>query len=454
MLTKLVRVREAEQRTRPSELDAQKLEAHRLKAENSIVDHLEARSDFFRASEANSSDHESSDKSGESSEMAEQGRQSLMVVPVRRHTSLQVSIRRNDPLSRFSESLEDVLDTSQRQVLVLNNTHGVLQDLVEEWTTLDESSGTDRLAPEQQAESMRDYYNEIDELLSRGTLATPEGSREGLAMRDTLAMPYKPSRLKHTETHDSGYRSSSSGHRPATSGQPQLGQHSTPLGKVKSLHTMFNTQWRPLAMDFTMHPPLDRLLRRKEFLRLSEGIMTQIVLKADDIDVEGNNNARGIRRSLISEANRVMRELDSVPLEEFQVHDSSDDDTFAQHSSDPREEDYFYEKKVRERADDRDDCNDNNPPRKGEYLYKSKVRERVDDRDDWRERRSMKSEVTSHDSERLPPSRSHKKDVKKTNSTNSKQRSQRENKQDERVRRARHTAKTPSYDRDGIKRDQ
>ena len=334
----MAREKKSQKQSRGSQLDAKKLDVQSLKAENSIVDHLEARSAFLSAAQGDEPGAESLSVSHESAGATQGQRKEMAVIAVRQQNAMQRSVRRSDPLSRFSETLEEVLDMSQRQALVLKNTHGVLQDLVQEWTTLDESSGAERLVPELQIGPMGESHDTIHESGSRGSLATPKGIRQGSAMTDTLPMPYKSSDLKHAESHDSRYRSSYSGHRHATASQPHLGQPSTPLGRMRSLHDTFETQWRPLVMDLTMHPPSDPLLRRKGYMKLSEGIMAQIMLKADDIDLEGNKDARGMKNYLISEANRVISELQSGSIasrEGLKVHDSSDDDTSAQHSPTP-----------------------------------------------------------------------------------------------------------------------
>jgi hypothetical protein len=61
-----------------------------------------------------------------------------------------------------------------------------------------------------------------------------------------------------------------------------------------------------------MNPPSDPEARQKEFLKLSENIMSQIVLKADGIETEGNVDARNVRKNLVTEANKVLKELDTV----------------------------------------------------------------------------------------------------------------------------------------------
>ena len=96
------------------------------------MDHLEARSEFFGAAERHGSRSSSSEGSEQSSSTGGDGGKGIMVMASRQQASWQISIGRNDPLSRFSETLGDVHNSSQRQALVLQHTPVVLQDLVNE----------------------------------------------------------------------------------------------------------------------------------------------------------------------------------------------------------------------------------------------------------------------------------------------------------------------------------
>jgi hypothetical protein len=78
------------------------------------------------------------------------------------------------------------------------------------------------------------------------------------------------------------------------------------------LASTFYTQWLPPATKFLASPPSDSAAREKEFLKLSESIMAKVVLAADTIETEGNLDARNERKSLINEANKVLKELDSA----------------------------------------------------------------------------------------------------------------------------------------------
>lgn len=81
--------------------------------------------------------------------------------------------------------------------------------------------------------------------------------------------------------------------------------------KVDQLASAFHTQWVPKCVQFLLHPP-DRETRGQEHRKLSESIFAQILLKADDIDLEGDVQARNSRRKLIDEVNEMLKRLDAV----------------------------------------------------------------------------------------------------------------------------------------------
>ena len=86
----------------------------------------------------------------------------------------------------------------------------------------------------------------------------------------------------------------------------------TPVDKVQALATVFRTQWLPPATTFLNSPPSDPYLREKEFLRLSESIMSKIVLAADSIETDGDAEARNERKAVVRDAQRVLRDLDAA----------------------------------------------------------------------------------------------------------------------------------------------
>lgn len=107
---------------------------------------------------------------------------------------------------------------------------------------------------------------------------------------------------------------------PSPSSQPTPPQ-SPPLtspksdaarGKVDQLASLFHTQWVPKCIQFLLHPPSDDRMRDQEHKKLSESILAQVLLKADDIDLEGDPQARTDRKKLIVEINDMFKNLDAV----------------------------------------------------------------------------------------------------------------------------------------------
>ncbi|RMD40745.1 hypothetical protein DV735_g4391, partial [Chaetothyriales sp. CBS 134920] len=96
-----------------------------------------------------------------------------------------------------------------------------------------------------------------------------------------------------------------------TSPQAPPADPNTPLGKVQGLVSTLHTVWLPQCTRFIDSPPLERDGRRKEYLKLSESVM-QLVDKADAIELDGDAEARSLRKALINEANAVVKKLDAV----------------------------------------------------------------------------------------------------------------------------------------------
>ena len=86
----------------------------------------------------------------------------------------------------------------------------------------------------------------------------------------------------------------------------------SPLGKVNALSSTFHTQWLTKCTQFIMNPPTDPKTRDLEYVKLSESVLAQIVLKADNIDTEGDTEARASRKQLVNEASEVLKRLDAI----------------------------------------------------------------------------------------------------------------------------------------------
>lgn len=104
---------------------------------------------------------------------------------------------------------------------------------------------------------------------------------------------------------------------PAQSTPPQSPPLTSPKsdsarGKVDQLASTFHTQWVPKCVQYLLHPPFDPKLRDQEHKKLSESILAQILLKADDIDTEGDVQARTDRKKLVVEINEMFTKLDAA----------------------------------------------------------------------------------------------------------------------------------------------
>jgi BAG domain/Ubiquitin family len=86
----------------------------------------------------------------------------------------------------------------------------------------------------------------------------------------------------------------------------------SPLGKVNALSSAFHTQWLAKCEQFIMNPPSDPKNRDLEYAKLSESVLAQIVLKADNIEMEGDTDARAARKQLVNEASEILKRLDAV----------------------------------------------------------------------------------------------------------------------------------------------
>ena len=91
---------------------------------------------------------------------------------------------------------------------------------------------------------------------------------------------------------------------------PSTYDSASPFSKLKTLSDAFYNTWLPLCERFIRHPPSDPRDRDKECKRLTESILAQITLKLDDVDTNGINEARTIRKGLVESALEVMRRCD------------------------------------------------------------------------------------------------------------------------------------------------
>jgi ankyrin repeat protein len=88
---------------------------------------------------------------------------------------------------------------------------------------------------------------------------------------------------------------------------------SYPLQFLQALWSTFYTEWVPACMEFTMDPPAGMVTRRRRYNQLSEGILTKVLLAADEVKTEGIPEAKDLKKKLIDHANEYLGMLDNVP---------------------------------------------------------------------------------------------------------------------------------------------
>ncbi|KAJ9608369.1 hypothetical protein H2200_007357 [Cladophialophora chaetospira] len=124
----------------------------------------------------------------------------------------------------------------------------------------------------------------------------------------------EPSRSRGTSPHPQ--TSQTAPPRPAPSSTPiptslPKADPKTPLGQLQTLSDTFHEQWLPLCRKFMTNPPSSLADREKEHRRISESVMTHIILKADAVEVD-SQDARGFRKGLLHDVHEAMKRIDAV----------------------------------------------------------------------------------------------------------------------------------------------
>ena len=85
-----------------------------------------------------------------------------------------------------------------------------------------------------------------------------------------------------------------------------------PREKLGDLMAIFDHNHRPHCEAFLASPPSDPKVRATEHTKLSETILTQVLLKLDDVETDGNDELRRIRRASVQEVQAMLNQLDKV----------------------------------------------------------------------------------------------------------------------------------------------
>lgn len=85
----------------------------------------------------------------------------------------------------------------------------------------------------------------------------------------------------------------------------------TPLDKLNALHQKLQS-FMPDCRTFETSPPSDKSKKEFEHKRLSETILTQVLLKLDEVETGGDADARARRKELVKETQKVLQDLDAA----------------------------------------------------------------------------------------------------------------------------------------------
>ena len=84
----------------------------------------------------------------------------------------------------------------------------------------------------------------------------------------------------------------------------------TSLEEIDFLTHKFRTELVPQGLEFISNTPTDANKRDLEYRRSSETILTQILLKSDAVETEGDSEARMRRKELVKEVQGFLTDLD------------------------------------------------------------------------------------------------------------------------------------------------
>ena len=84
----------------------------------------------------------------------------------------------------------------------------------------------------------------------------------------------------------------------------------TPREEIEFLSNKFRTELVPQGVEFISNTPVDEKKRDLDYRKISETILTQILLKSDSIETGADTDAKALRKTLANEVNGFLGDLD------------------------------------------------------------------------------------------------------------------------------------------------
>ncbi|PWY63187.1 hypothetical protein BO83DRAFT_403291 [Aspergillus eucalypticola CBS 122712] len=93
---------------------------------------------------------------------------------------------------------------------------------------------------------------------------------------------------------------------------PNLKSFNNPIDQVNALSSYLQRELVPLCEEYITNTPADAKSREFEYKKLTETILAQVLLNADNINPDGVQEIRDARRALVKSAQNALNSLDQV----------------------------------------------------------------------------------------------------------------------------------------------